>query len=96
MAMTAPHGITRPQIPDQIGRSAILLFALAGIAGVFHIYLVAQLVFSMLFLGGVALVLFSILARPLGSPQRETWLAALIACGLLTLIVGEFGWHSPF
>jgi hypothetical protein len=96
MAMTTPHGITTPQMPDQFGRYAIILLALAGIAGVFHVYVVAQLVFSMLFVGGVALVLFSIVARPLGSPQRETWVAALLACGLLTLILGVIGWRSPF
>ncbi|HEY4123087.1 MAG TPA: hypothetical protein VGM36_00650 [Rhizomicrobium sp.] len=96
MAITTPHGITAHQIPDQFGRYAIILLALAGIAGVFHAFIVAQLVFSMLFFGGVALVLFSIVARPLGSPQRETWVAALLACGLLTLILGTFGWPSPF
>jgi hypothetical protein len=46
--------------------------------------------------GGVALVLFSIVARPLGSPQRETWVAALLACGLLVLVLGAFGWPNPF
>jgi hypothetical protein len=44
----------------------------------------------------VALVLFSVVARPLGSPQRETWVAALLACGLFTLVLGAFGWPSPF
>jgi len=96
MAMITPQDITTPQMPDQFGRYAIILFALAGIFAVFHVYVVAQLVFSMLFVGGVALVLFSIVARPLGSPQRETWVAALLACGLLTLLLGAFGWHSPF
>jgi hypothetical protein len=96
MAMTTPHGIATTEIPDQFGRYAIILLALAGMAGVFHVYVVAQLVFSMLFVGGVALVLFSVVARPLGSPQRETWVAALLACGLLTLVLGAFGWPSPF
>jgi hypothetical protein len=94
--MTTPQGITTAALPDQFGRYAIILLALAGIAGVFHVYVVAQLVFSMLFVGGVALVLFSILARPLGSPQRETWVAALLACGLFTLVLSAFGWPSPF
>jgi len=89
-----PNGLGDTQTPDQFGRYAIILLALAGIAGVFLVHQVAQLVFSMLFAGGVALVLFSIVARPLGSPQRETWVAALIACGLLTLILGTFGWPS--
>lgn len=92
MAMTTPHGIATPQIPDQFGRYAIVLFALAGIAGLLRSFLVAQLVFWMLFAGGVALVLFSIVARPLGSPQRETWIAALIACGLFTLILAASDW----
>ncbi len=97
MAMiSTPHDMTTHQMPDQFGRYAIILLALAGIFGVFHVYVVAQLVFSMLFVGGVALVLFSIVARPMGSPQRETWVAALLACGLLTLVLGAFGWHSPF
>lgn len=96
MAMTTPHGIMTTQTPDQFGRYAIILLALAGIAGVFHAFVVAQLVFSMLFIGGVALVLFSIVARPLGSPQRETWVAALLACGLLTLVLGAYGWPTPF
>lgn len=96
MAMTTPHFIATNDTPDQFGRYAIILLALAGIAGVFHTYVVAQLVFSMLFIGGVALVLFSIVARPIGSPQRETWVAALLACGLLTLVLGVFGWPTPF
>jgi hypothetical protein len=87
MAMTSSHGITTPQTPDQFGRYAIVLFALAAIVGIFASYLVAQLLFWMLFPGGVALVLFSVLARPLGSPQRETWLAALLAGALLALIL---------
>lgn len=96
MAMTTPQGTTTTQTPDQFGRYAIILFALAGIAGVFHTFVVAQLVFSMLFVGGVALVLFSIVARPLGSPQRETWVAALVACGLFSLVLGVYGWPTPF
>jgi hypothetical protein len=96
MAMTTPHGITTTPLPDQFGRYAILLLALAGIAGIFHAFIVAQLVFSMLFVGGVALVLFSVLARPVGSPQRETWVAALLAFGLLTLIAGVYRWPTPF
>jgi hypothetical protein len=92
--MTTPHGIARPRIPDQFGRFAIVLLALAAIAGLLSTHLVAQLVFWLLFSGGVALVLFSIVARPLGSPQRETWLAALLACGLFTLVLAAMGWLS--
>ncbi|HTO41062.1 MAG TPA: hypothetical protein VL026_08825 [Rhizomicrobium sp.] len=94
--MAMSNGLEAVQPPDQFGRYAIILLALAGIAGVFLAHVVAQMVFSLLFAGGVSLVLFSLVARPLGSPQRETWLAALIACGLLSFIVGTIGWPSPF
>jgi hypothetical protein len=96
MAMTTPHGIATTEIPDQFGRYAIILFALAGIAGVFHAYVVAQLVFSMLFVGGVALVLFIVVARPLGFPQRAPRVAVPLACVLFALVLAAFGWPSPF
>ncbi len=87
MAFSTLNGLSKASLPDQFGRYALGLLCLAGLAGLFQVHVIGQLIFWLLICGGVSLTLFSLLARPLGSPQWETWLSVLLYGGLLALFL---------
>jgi len=74
-------------MPDQFGRFAIVLLALASLFSLLRYGLFTDFMFWILVSGGVALTLFSVVARPLGSPRRETWFAAMLCAALLVSVL---------